>query len=257
MANPFEQIDKRTEYEGFEVPEAGGEPLLPSGEVWGATDPDTGEDIITPFTANPVRGKESVEELHSQRSKKERIADESFDAELTSNVDKWAKNPDQYDYPGVDTVSPRIRQQRAEKALEKAEDKAYVEESVLGEAVTRGSTQAGVFKPSKKELRVLTGETRSSVGQTMAHEVGHSIDYGEDTESEKYSYGLADDEFEEELREASKYVRGGYSKESGYRGRKSEQFADFTAALVTSPRKTRSEFPELSERVESELDFFD
>lgn len=41
--------------------------------------------------------------IHEERSMRSRVADESKDAEITTDESKWASAPDQYDYPGVDT----------------------------------------------------------------------------------------------------------------------------------------------------------
>lgn len=55
-----------------------------------------------------IRDEIDPQRIHGNRSETERIADESKDAEITTDPLKWASAPDQYDYPGVDT-GPRFR----------------------------------------------------------------------------------------------------------------------------------------------------
>jgi hypothetical protein len=49
------------------------------------------------------RDRIAASELHDERSRKAQRVDERRGAPVTSNLDKWASNPDEYDYPGVDT----------------------------------------------------------------------------------------------------------------------------------------------------------
>lgn len=42
-------------------------------------------------------------DIHQDRSRKARIADESKKAKTTDDPEKWANNPGQYDWPGIDT----------------------------------------------------------------------------------------------------------------------------------------------------------
>lgn len=52
------------------------------------------------------RDAELVEERHEERSREAKIADESKKAPITRDPLKWASNPSEYDFPGVDTVQP-------------------------------------------------------------------------------------------------------------------------------------------------------
>lgn len=60
-----------------------------------------------------LRREIDPERIHRNRSKTERRADESKDAEITTDPLKWASAPDQYDYPGVDT-GPMFRDEFGE-----------------------------------------------------------------------------------------------------------------------------------------------
>jgi len=258
MVDYFEQVDERTELGRFEVPEVAGKPKIGMENIWGREDPETGEELDSPFLleAKGSAGK-TVEKLHEQRSEKERIADESFDAEMTRDAEQWANNPDEYDYPGVDTVSPRIRRQRAERALEEAQDRGFVEGVDVSEDATRNPAVGGNFNKDEKQLNVRDSNTRGEIGQTMAHEVGHSVDFGVESERYALSVGVAESELADDLKDSSKFVRGPYQNESGYRGRSKEKFADFAALRITSPQRAKKNFPELDERVSEVTDFFE
>lgn len=60
-------------------------------------------DIAIEPAGRSTRSEIDVREIHNDRSQEAQIADESKDAELTTNKEKWASDPSSYDYPGVDT----------------------------------------------------------------------------------------------------------------------------------------------------------
>jgi len=49
------------------------------------------------------RDRIAASELHDERSKKAQRVDERRGAPVTNDLDKWSSNPDEFDYPGVDT----------------------------------------------------------------------------------------------------------------------------------------------------------
>jgi len=58
--------------------------------------------------SSPENGVDATDDInpqriHEERSMTSRVADESKDAEITTDASKWASAPDQFDYPGVDT----------------------------------------------------------------------------------------------------------------------------------------------------------
>jgi len=77
------------------------------------------------------RDVELVEERHEQRSMRAQRQDEMEAAPTTSNPLKWSANPDQYDFPGVDTIDPDVVQDtRSERAREMdANQRAPIAES--------------------------------------------------------------------------------------------------------------------------------
>lgn len=42
-------------------------------------------------------------DIHESRSDRAQALDESLDAERADSAEQWANNPDQYDWPGLDT----------------------------------------------------------------------------------------------------------------------------------------------------------
>jgi hypothetical protein len=52
-------------------------------------------------------------EINIRRSEEARVADSAKDAELTTDPLLWASNPDQYDFPGVDT-GPAFREEQGD-----------------------------------------------------------------------------------------------------------------------------------------------
>lgn len=76
---------ERRQYESRRERKSGIEELL---------ERDTPEGLLDRFT---------VQELHDMRSRKAQIADESKKAPKTTDEVKWVLNPNELDYPGVDT----------------------------------------------------------------------------------------------------------------------------------------------------------
>jgi len=52
-----------------------------------------------------------IERRQAKRSKLERELDSQRDAEITVRVNEWLDNPDELDYPGVDT-GPKFRKEQ-------------------------------------------------------------------------------------------------------------------------------------------------
>jgi hypothetical protein len=69
------------------------------------------DDVLRPSREKPidavpteaVREELDPEKIHNARSIKARRMDQRRDAEITTDALVWASNPDEYDYPGVDT----------------------------------------------------------------------------------------------------------------------------------------------------------
>lgn len=52
---------------------------------------------------NTINRFKKVRERNQERSARARKLDNSFRAEITTDVETWSENPDEYDFPGVDT----------------------------------------------------------------------------------------------------------------------------------------------------------
>lgn len=81
--------------------------------------PETRDTAIGSVSTVTGRDAEMLEEINEERSDKALRHDMRRSAEITRDPLKWARNPGQYDYPGVDTVQPGyIQDQRTEHARE-------------------------------------------------------------------------------------------------------------------------------------------
>jgi hypothetical protein len=68
-----------------------------------------------------IRGRgqdyERLEEQHESRPQRAQTVDERRSAKTTRDPFEWSNNPNQYDFPGIDTVQPQeLHEQRSERA---------------------------------------------------------------------------------------------------------------------------------------------
>jgi hypothetical protein len=231
----------------------------------------------SPFTTR-ITGtqRQAVERVHNNRSKKAQRADESFNAPTTVDAEKWAKSPNEFDYPGVDTVSDSNQRNRAQRLTQFAQSSGVVEDvsvesdlSVssdgVGNPMGRASTdEFGTSSTVQVRDDVDSGDVddpRFDFGPVLAHEVGHAIDFGSGL---TFSEALEEDS-NKELREqavtVSKTVRGPFEDASDDRidyrsgeGEGSKELvADFVAARTLQPRATERIAPELTEEFDNEF----
>jgi len=160
-----------------------------------------------------VRGEvvQMMQKVHQARSPRSRAIDESFNAPLTTNEEKWLRNPNRLDYPGVDTIPATTMKKKGKAAaytLLKFKDLHHFTE---GRYKLKGSTMGAFYplgkKKFKKEKRKIERndgstyeytistptisykpeihiskeskkrENPSRHSHTIAHEVGHAIDH--------------------------------------------------------------------------------
>jgi hypothetical protein len=233
--------------------------------------------------------RERARQYHEQeRSKKERIVDESFrSTQVTDDYQEWRSAPGQKDFEGVDTIPESRKRQRAEQALETAQDIGLVNEFVEPESTSElpgenpGSgftTLRGTFNPGRDNLGVkstVEGEQRE---ETLAHEVGHAVDYGEWNSSAEAMQGLGlgdlegqtasermlgvvggpinnPDETAQEMKERSEQRRGEISDGSReYRESPTELFADFIGDAILKPRNTKAQMKQSRDALADTLD---
>jgi hypothetical protein len=71
------------------------------------------EDGVAVYDTQDVRGEIDPQRIHNARPRSNRRADERRDAEITTDPLQWASNPNEYDFPGVDT-GPTFREEQGE-----------------------------------------------------------------------------------------------------------------------------------------------
>jgi len=95
---------------GFELEGRGRTAISNLGSKTGGEEVDPLDIAIEPADRRQSGGSDiDPQAIHNDRTPEAQIADESKDAEITTNKRKWASNPDEFDYPGVDT-GPRFEQ---------------------------------------------------------------------------------------------------------------------------------------------------
>jgi len=273
LSTPYPNSDlgntapNRTQLGEFEVPaDEEGNPVFGEKTFIGAREGPDGTPVVTP-SATKGRGSTTATllDIHEeQRPEREQEIDESFNAPIAESPEQWVRHPDRYDWPGVDTVPESRRFERAKKATEKAQEQGFVDE-----VTETDEEEASVYGGFAGGGKIEYNPNNINYGRTLAHELGHTLDRElEDDEQERgrFSKELAYERgFFDELTAASEEARGAMQEqaydpeeaEDVYRGKAPEKFADFASIAITSPRRAKSEFPELLDEVRSETDFLD
>lgn len=231
------------------------------------------DELMARIEVEPDDRTKAMEYHQEERSRQERVADESFrSTTVTEDYETWRENPSRTDFEGVDTIPKERKRQRAEQALQTAQDIGLVNEFVEpdttnelpGEDQRGFGSVRGTFSPGQNDLGVrsdIKGEQRD---ETLAHEVGHAVDYGEWNSSAGSMQGLGlgeldpqitsetmlgeiggpiedPDETAEELKERSEQRRGPISPgDREYRENPTELFADFVGDAILKPRNTKA-----------------
>jgi len=208
--------------------------------------------------------------LHADRPIEERNRDELRSDTITRDFDLWKNNKQQYDFPGVDTLSQTIQQHRAEAAAEIAKS-IFNLSKIERDVEFKNPTVRGKYwsHPPKIELR--TSETDFPGWRypcALAHEIGHNADEQIKSRGRFYSDGEVgkDSLFEtetqlDEARDLSERIRGEIIASDipgtrNYRKKRSEMAADSFAAMILEPKHTRHQFPTIAKRFESVFDEF-
>jgi len=221
---------------------------------------------VSPFTVD-VTGltPNALKKVHNDRTERAQDVDEQQNAPVTLDEEKWIQNKNQLDYPGVDTI-PKDRQgRRASTAAKKVQD-----QGMLDRVEKKGSakTIAGKFSPKgndtygKQEDVVRVQDNASNPERTLAHEVGHAVDFGT---GEDRGFNLTEKLFDldssvsdgqtkeltEEAKGISKRARGDFKGQEQYRNQFKELTADVVGQSIVEPRATKRDAPELFDRVET------
>jgi len=189
-----------------------------------------------------------VSEAMASRSAVARLTDRSSNAPITLDPDEWLDNMARLDFPGVDTIPEQRRAKRVREIARQAP--VRIASGDLPEGVS-GRLSGGLAKVS-------TYESFDPVS-SLAHEIGHAVDFerGDSTGL------LSDDFFDEELREEAKtlavrrrpMVRSPESIEEAYADRDfdAELFADAFASATEEPAATRRIAPNLFRKLQNEF----
>lgn len=211
------------------------------------------------FAKGPDR-QEAIE-THSERTPESRRADESFNAPIMLDEDTWARNKNEYDYPGVDTIPRSRKLERAREKTAVAKETGAVGRVEADHDQTDDWRQMGGF--SFGSIEVDTSFRQSE--DTLAHEVGHAIDKEFDRPSGEQPQGEAspgifqDEQVLEEATEVSRQRRG-RDLDTDYLESQNEIFADLFAEATINPRRAKKEAPnamrELDEELGMDIGFF-
>lgn len=194
--------------------------------------------------------RQTVQFIHQQRSRHARVADESFRAVKTvgfnasgrmpaREVRAYYNNPNRMDVEHIDTTSDEYKRRRVERVRE-AYEGSIVKRVVEGKDL--GGRTSGQFASGTGE--VLLDKSPGDREATLAHELGHGLDYrlsGFRVSGFGHSEdAIEDEEYAEQVYEASKERRGGFGDHDEYRSKPTEQFADWFVGAVQEPRHTRA-----------------
>lgn len=101
----------------FELEQRGTVAKSELGSTFGGSNEVTAEDVFIRGTRSRSRGSErdvpDPMEVHESRSEYAQRQDEARDARLTTDPEQYAKDPNSYDFPGVDT-GPQFRESEGE-----------------------------------------------------------------------------------------------------------------------------------------------
>jgi len=230
------------------------------------------EDDAVIFEAGEAEGLFAPEQVHIQgerkqkaqeynqeeRTEQERHVDEAYDAPTTTSYEQWKQNPDRLDFPGVDTVPQKKRQQRAAEFAANAQEQGLVNRFEIGTGVF-GDERQGVRGNASGDSVMVDTSRAYDASSTLAHEVGHKVDEHIEertTEGTVTEFGGLKD-VDESVKQAattlSTQLRGDPEGDD-YRESGPELFADAVAASVLSPRRVERDAPEFVERLEETLD---
>jgi len=219
----------------------------------------------SPFTVEASGiGPAAVEKIHESRSERAQDVDEQQNAPVTTDEEKWLENKNRYDYPGVDTIPKTRQRKRAEKAAQVAEETGAadrVEQKGSAKNLQGKFSPEGTSTYGREDDVVRVQGNATEPERTLAHEVGHALDYGF---GEGRGYDLTNELFDldtptsegqtEELTEQAKTVskkaRGDFKGQQQYRRQFKELTADALGQAIIQPRATKRDAPNLFERIE-------
>lgn len=233
--------------------------------------------VESPFTLrvppdDPAPTKlQKARQLHADRPRDDRRQDELRSDPITRDLDLWKDNMNDYDFPGVNTLSPTIQQKRAEAAADIAQSLFHLS-SIERNVQFDDPKVRGRYWTNPPKIELQTSDTDFPGWRypgALAHEVGHNADNQVKYWRRFYSEGEVgtDSLFENQTqitqaRTISECIRGEITEPDipgakNYREIKSEKVADAFAALILEPDRTRHHAPDIATRLETVFeDFF-
>ena len=222
------------------------------------------DDGVKPVAGNVgVSGPDRQEAIaeHAERTEEARQADESFNAPIMLDEETWARNKDEYDYPGVDTIPRSRKLERARDVAARAKEAGFLSSIQADTDATEDYRARGKFSFGK--IGVDTSFRQAE--DTLAHELGHAIDAGTDRPSGADARGdvegdsiFDDDEVLAQAQSISEQRRG-RELDTDYLESQNEVFADLAAEAIINPRRAKKEAPDavraLNERVGMDVGF--
>lgn len=223
---------------------------------------------------------ETLRRVHARRSPQARAADAGFNAPITTDEERWRKNPNRLDFPGVDTIPVEKAAVRVAPVVVRLKERGHLHKFSYERKkdIYYGAFNARGFGTKKKEVLYVsqvTGKPRyhfknirsgkpeieiykpkySFLTQTpiqrthtVAHESGHAIDWGK-TPAREYGGSVGFENvfsgslkkvYKKEMVGLTEHVRGAYT-DKDYRECSNELIADAMASLIIQPRATRRE----------------
>lgn len=204
---------------------------------------------ITEFNEVLKEKKELASRVHKRRPQASRIMDESFNAPITTNYDKWRKSMNRLDFMGVDTVPRSRRIKRIEKFRKKAEKSGAYSKLINTGQSPKTMGARGQFNLLTKEIKLSKPMNYPKHTKTMAHELSHALDtqMGESQDLGQFGitamYKSVDSD---ELKGAMVYTRDKQATSQTWANRPHEQTAQFLANYIIDPRSMKREFPNLA-----------
>jgi len=222
------------------------------------------DDGVKPVAGNVgVRGPDRQEAIaeHAERTEEARQADESFNAPVMLDEETWARNKNEYDYPGVDTIPRSRKLERARDVAARAKEAGFLSSVQADTDATDDWRARGEFSFGK--IGVDTSFRQSE--DTFAHEIGHAIDAGTGRPSGADARGDVDGDSifdDEDVLEQARSIseqRRGRELNTDYLESQNEVFADLAAEAIINPRRAKKEAPDavraLNDRVGMEVGF--
>jgi hypothetical protein len=230
-------------------------------------------DDPSPFTAqSSFTVRDIAGARHEARSEQAQSTDEALNAPIAPDYETWRENPDQYDLPGIDTISRDRLRERGREAVQRALDSGAVDS--VGTSDFDGGTKGrfnrkftredgeNVMKRTINRKPNLDDEedfASFAEGPVLAHEAGHAFDNEAADSSADADFasesGLFDDEqLDEEATRLSKRARGEFAESQlDYRESDTERFADAFALAEVEPQAAKREAPNLFEKIQNDF----